>query len=281
MSVRIVTDSASDILPSEGERLGVTVIPLRVTAGGREYLDGVDLTAHEFYSLLASSKELPKTAQPPTEDFKNAYEQFPPEDDIIVISISSSLSGTMQAASIAASELPDRHIRVVDSKNAVVGQRLLVMRAVQLRESGMGADEIVETLERERDEVVLLAVVDTLTYLHKGGRLSTAQAVAGGLLGIKPIITIKDGALGVLGKERGKGRAFKFLRDTAVGLGPIDRSRPYALAFTKDEDFLIEFRAAMGEEYAPADAVCDSIGSAVGTHVGPGAVAVAYFVKAR
>lgn len=279
MSIKIITDSASDISPAEGERLGVAVIPMRVTIDGREYLDGVDLTAREFYSLLASSKELPRTAQPPTEDFKGAYEACSPGDDIIVITISSNLSGTMQAASIAASETEDRRIHIVDSQNAVVGERLLVMRAVQLREMGMTASEIVEALERECQEIVLLAVVDTLTYLHKGGRLSKAQAVAGGLLGIKPIVTVKDGALAVLGKERGKGRAFKFLRDTAVGLGPVDRSRPYALAFTKDEDFLIEFRAAMGEEYAPADAVCDSIGSAVGTHVGPGAVALAYFVK--
>lgn len=279
MSIKIITDSASDISPAEGERLGVAVIPMRVIIDGREYLDGVDLTAREFYSLLASSKELPRTAQPPTEDFKGAYEACSPGDDIIVITISSNLSGTMQAASIAASETEDRRIHIVDSQNAVVGERLLVMRAVQLREMGMAASEIVEALERERQEIVLLAVVDTLTYLHKGGRLSKAQAVAGGLLGIKPIVTVKDGVLAVLGKERGKGRAFKFLRDTAVGLGPIDRSRPYALAFTKDEDFLIEFRAAMGEEYAPADAVCDSIGSAVGTHVGPGAVAVAYFVR--
>lgn len=279
MSIKIITDSASDISPAEGERLGVTVVPLRVTIDGKEYLDGVDLTAREFYSLLASAKELPRTAQPPTEDFKAAYESCSVGDDIIVITISSALSGTMQAASIAASETEDRRIHIVDSQNAVVGERLLVMRAVQLREMGMAASEIVEALERERQEIVLLAVVDTLTYLHKGGRLSKAQAVAGGLLGIKPIVTVKDGALAVLGKERGKGRAFKFLRDTAVGLGPVDRSRPYALAFTKDEDFLIEFRAAMGEEYAPADAVCDSIGSAVGTHVGPGAVAVAYFVK--
>lgn len=279
MSIKIITDSASDISPAEGERLGVAIIPMRVTIDGREYLDGVDLTAREFYSLLASSKELPRTAQPPTEDFKGAYEACSPGDDIIVITISSALSGTMQAASIAASETEDRRIHIVDSQNAVVGERLLVMRAVQLREMGMTACEIVEALERERQEIVLLAVVDTLTYLHKGGRLSKAQAVAGGLLGIKPIVTVKDGALAVLGKERGKGRAFKFLRDTAVGLGPVDKSRPYALAFTKDEDFLIEFRAAMGEEYAPADAVCDSIGSAVGTHVGPGAVALAYFVK--
>lgn len=279
MSIKIITDSASDILPSEGERLGVTVVPMRVTIDGKEYLDGVDLTVHEFYSMLASSKELPKTAQPPTEDFKAAFESCGDDDDIIVITISSALSGTMQAAAIAAAELPDRRIYIVDSQNAVVGQRLLVMRAVQLRNSGMTATEIVEALEREREEIVLLAVVDTLTYLHKGGRLSKAQAVAGGLLGIKPIVTVKDGVLAVLGKERGKGKAFKFLRDTAVGLGPIDRSRPYALAFTKDEDFLIEFRAAMGEEYAPSDAVCDSIGSAVGTHVGPGAVAVAYFVE--
>lgn len=279
MSIKIITDSASDISPAEGERLGVTVVPLRVTIDGKEYLDGVDLTAREFYSLLASAKELPRTAQPPTEDFKAAYEACSPGDDIIVITISSALSGTMQAASIAASDTEDRRIHIVDSQNAVVGERLLVMRAVQLREMGMTASEIVEALERERQEIVLLAVVDTLTYLHKGGRLSKAQAVAGGLLGIKPIVTVKDGVLAVLGKERGKGRAFKFLRDTAVGLGPVDRSRPYALAFTKDEDFLIEFRAAMGEEYAPADAVCDSIGSAVGTHVGPGAVAVAYFVK--
>lgn len=279
MSIKIITDSASDISPAEGERLGVAVIPMRVIIDGREYLDGVDLTAREFYSLLASSKELPRTAQPPTEDFKGAYEACSPGDDIIVITISSNLSGTMQAASIAASETEDRRIHIVDSQNAVVGERLLVMRAVQLREMGMTACEIVEALERECQEIVLLAVVDTLTYLHKGGRLSKAQAVAGGLLGIKPIVTVKDGALAVLGKERGKGRAFKFLRDTAVGLGPVDRSRPYALAFTKDEDFLIEFRAAMGEEYAPADAVCDSIGSAVGTHVGPGAVALAYFVK--
>lgn len=279
MSVKIVTDSSSDITPEEAKRLGITVVPLKVIMEGVEYRDSIDIDNNEFYRKLVTSKELPTTTQPGAADFQQAFEEAD-EDEIVAVLLASDLSGTVQSATIGSAETEGKDIFIVDSKTAALGERILVMRAVELRDQGFSGQEIARRLEREKEDIVLLAVVDTLTYLHKGGRLSKTAALAGGILGVKPVLTIKVGKIAVLGKERGRGKAFKFLKDTATGIGEIDRQRPCAVGFTADEDALIPFRQVLGEEYAPKDALVDSIGSAIGTHVGPGAVAVAYFKKA-
>lgn len=278
MSVRIVTDSSSDITQAEARALGITVVPLKVIFEDAEYRDGIDITNEEFYQKLKKSKKLPTTTQPSAMDFQEAFEEAP-EDEIVAVLLASQLSGTVQSAVIARESVSGKKIFIVDSLSATLGLRILVMRAVQLIEEGLSGAEIANILDKEKKELILLAVVDTLSYLHKGGRLSKTAALAGGLLGVKPVITLSDGKLEVLGKERGLLKAFAFLRDTAIGMGELDTNRPYSLGYTATSDSLEAFSNVLGKNYAPDDAIIDSIGSSIGTHAGPGAIAVAYFKK--
>lgn len=278
MSVRIVTDSSSDITQTEARALGITVVPLKVIFDGVEYRDGVDITNEEFYQKLKKSKNLPTTTQPSSMDFQEAFEEAS-EDEIVAVLLASQLSGTVQSAMIARESAAGKNIFIVDSLTATLGLRILVMRAIQLADEGLSGVEIANILDKEKKELILLAVVDTLSYLHKGGRLSKTAALAGGLLGVKPVITLSDGKLEVLGKERGLTKAFAFLRDTAIGMGELDPSRPHSLGYTATSDSLEAFSNILGKAFAPDDAIIDSIGSSIGTHGGPGAIAIAYFKK--
>jgi len=278
MSVRIITDSTSDITPREAYALGISVAPLKVIFGETEYRDNIDITNAEFYEKLAAAKALPTTTQPAVSDFISLYESAQ-EEEIVVITLSSKLSGTMQSATIAAESVPDKKVYVVDSETATLSLNILVRRAIQLRDQGLSGIEIATALDEEKKDIVLLAAVDTLSYLQKGGRVSKAAAVAGGLLGIKPIITIRDGAIEVIGKERGNAKAYKFIHDIGMGLGTPDFSRPCALGYTAVEDNMEKLRAALGKDFCIEGMTIDNIGAAIGTHVGPGAAAIAYFLK--
>lgn len=278
MSVRIITDSTSDITPREAYELGISLAPLKVIFGDVEYRDGIDISNEEFFEKLAASKTLPTTTQPAVSDFISLYESAK-EDELVVITISSKLSGTMQSATIAAESVPGKKVYVVDSETATLSLNILVRRAIQLRDEGLSGIEIATRLDEEKKDIVLLASVDTLTYLQKGGRVSKTAAVAGGLLGIKPILTVREGAIEVVGKERGNGKAHKFIRDTALGLGAPDFSRPCALGYTAKSSNMEALRETLGKEFCYDGMLVDSIGSAIGTHVGPGAAAITYFKK--
>ncbi len=278
MSVRIITDSTSDITPKEAYDLGISVAPLKVIFDGEEYHDNIDITNEVFYEKLAAAKVLPTTAQPAVSDFISLYESAP-EEEIVVITLASALSGTMQCATIAAESVPNKKIYIVDSETATLSLNILVRRAIQLRDQGLSGIEIAVKLDEEKKDIILLAAVDTLSYLQKGGRLSKAAAIAGGLLGIKPIITIREGAIEVIGKERGNMKAHKFIREIGLGLGTPDFSRPCALGYTAKGNNMEALREVLGKDFCPEDIVIDSIGSTIGTHVGPGASAIAYFRK--
>lgn len=278
MSVRIITDSTSDITPKEAYELGISIAPLKVIFGETEYRDNIDITNEEFYEKLVASKDLPTTTQPAVSDYISLYESAK-EDEIVVITISSKLSGTMQSATIAAESVPGKKIYIVDSETATLSLNILVRRAIQLRDQGLSGIEIAVKLDEEKKDIVLLASVDTLSYLQKGGRVSKTAAIAGGLLGIKPILTIKDGAIEVIGKERGNAKAYKFIRDTGLGLGTPDFERPCALGFTAKDANMEVLREVMGKEFCYDGMAVDSIGAAIGTHVGPNAAAITYFRK--
>ena len=279
MSVIIVTDSNSDILPSEAKAMDVRVVPVKVLFGEEEYRDNIDITASEFYKKLREAKELPTTTQPSTEDFLQAFEGCDESDEIVGIYLASALSGTYQGALIASELAEGKKIYNVDSETVALGLKILVMRAVELRDAGCSASEIYEAIQREKKDIVLMAVVDTLKYLQKGGRLSKTAALAGGLLGVKPILSVEEGKVKVIGKERGLSKAFAFIKDTATGMGKRDRGRPCSLGYTESPVQLPKLAEILGEAYAPDDAVIDSIGTAIGTHVGPGAAGLAYFIE--
>ena len=279
MSVKFVIDSASDILPAEAAELGVTVLPLTVTFGTDVYYDGVDLTHREFFEKLAQSATLPTTSQIPPAQFADCCEALVAEGHtVVIITVSSKLSGTYQSAAIAASDYPGQ-VFVVDSLSAAIGQRILLLRGLQLAVQGMDAREIVAALDEEKLNIRVMAMIDTLEYLKKGGRVSAATALAGTVLSIKPAIEIKDGLVAMAGKARGTRQGNVLLRELINKYGGVNFSKPVALVYSGTSDELLQKFIAEGGELwqGRTDLPVCSLGSAIGTHVGPGAYGIAFF----
>lgn len=282
MSVKIAIDSASDITKKEAEQKNLIFLPMEIQWGKEHYLDGVDLTTQEFFQKLIESDILPKTSQITPYRFEEVItEVLEQGDDLLIITISSKLSGTYFSAVQASSDYPGR-VFVVDSKNACIGERLLIEHAIRLREQGLGAAEIADALETSKENICLLALLGTLEYLKKGGRISPLVAFAGEKLGIKPVISIVDGEVKLLGKARGSKVGNNLLMKMVQEAGGIDFSMPYTTAYSGLDDFMLKKYIADSEilwngqtEEIPAF----PIGSTIGTHIGPGAIAVAFFKK--
>ena len=282
MAIRIITDSASDILPKEAEKLNIKVLPLKTYFGEEEYLDGVTITNAEFFQKLVESDVMPTTSQLAPYEYEDAFrEAIEAGDEVISISLSSKLSGSYQSASIAAEEFGDA-IALVDSENVSLGEWTLVQLAVRLRDEGKSKQEIVNILEEKKKKIRVIALLDTLEYLKKGGRISSAAAFAGTLLSIKPVVTVEDGVVAVLGKARGSRNGNNMLMDLVRKSGGINFDMPYCLAYTGLSDALlqkyIQDSAALYEGQTDCLPIV-SIGSTIGTHVGPGAIGAAFFVK--
>lgn len=275
--VRIVVDSTADLLPEL--RRQVDVVPLTVHFGQQEYVDGVTIQAEEFYRKLADCKELPTTSQATPFDFDKVFEPIIAEGDTVVaIVVSSRLSGTYQSARIAAEDYPGK-VFVVDTLQVAISSSVLVAYALDLVQKGMGAAEIAEELTAVREKVHLLAVVDTLEYLQKGGRVSKTVAIAGGLLNVKPIIGLTEGEIKMLGKARGNKQANALMNKEISRLG-IDFSKPILLGYTGTDDALLRKYMEESSDLWEGRVLPATIVSAViGTHAGPGAVAVAFFSK--
>lgn len=280
MNIQIITDSASDIIDCSREDL--TVLPMTITFGDTAYQDGVNLSHQEFYERLIENGELPTTSQIPPYDFETAIQKaLAEEKTVIVITLSSKLSGTWQSACIAASEY--EQVYVVDSENVTVGERALVEYALRLKDQGLAAPAIVKKLEQEKKNIRLIALLDTLEYLKKGGRVSKAAAFAGGVLSIKPVIAIEDGEVSILGKARGSKQGNNFLIQKIKESG-IDFEKPYFLGYTGLNDALlqkyIEDSRELWQEHTQSLPV-STVGGTIGTHAGPGAIAVAYFAQGQ
>lgn len=279
MSVRIVIDSASDITQAEAKALNVDVLPLKTIFGQEEYLDGVTMDHTAFYNKLIESDVMPTTSQLSPFDFEEAFRKALEQDDeVLCITVSSKLSGCYQSANIAAAEF-DGKVTVVDSLNVTIGERILARLAITLRDAGKTAAEIAETLNREKSRIRVIALIDTLEYLKKGGRVSSASALAGTLLGIKPVIAVEDGEIAILGKARGSKNGSNLLRQQAEQSG-IRFDLPFALAYSGlDDTMLRKYIADSAALYADKtdNLPVYSIGSTIGTHAGPGAIAVAFF----
>lgn len=278
MSIHIITDSASDISASERENL--TVLPMTITFDETEYQDGVNLTHREFYEKLIESDSLPVTSQIPPYRFEEAMRKVVDRGDTaLVITMSGKLSGTWQSAMIAAENFSGS-IYVVDSENVTIGQHILVNYAFQLIDRGMSAPDIKAELDRAKKRIHLVALLDTLEYLKKGGRVSSAVAFAAGVLSIKPVIAVQDGEVVMLGKARGSKQANNLIAEQIAKTGSIDFSMPYLLGYTGFSDALIqkyaEDNAALWKHKTESLPI-GSVGGTIGTHVGPGAIAVAWF----
>ena len=280
MNVRIITDSTADLREHLVGR--IPHVPLTINFGEEEFVDNVTMTRKDFYEHLAVCKELPKTSQPTPDAFAQAYEKaIAAGETVIVLTISSKLSGTYQSANIAAMDYPGQ-VYVVDTRNAAIGVGVLAEYAYELAQQGMTAEAIVAKLEAEKHNVVLLAALDTLEYLVRGGRLSKVAGLAGGLLNIKPVITLNDGEIVVAGKARGTKQANVMLNKGVEGVGGVDCEKPVLFGYTGlSDDLLRKYLDESAAMYGGTNASDKTmISGAVGTHVGPGAYAVAFFKKA-
>ena len=278
--IRIITDSGSDI--PQNSNTGVTVLPMTIRFGNAEYQDGIDLMPKQFYEKLIQSDELPTTSLISPAVFEGAFSQATENGEkVIVITISSKLSGTYQSALLAAEEYPD-DVFVVDSKSVAVGEQILVLLALELIEKGLSAQETAEQLTKEREKIHLLAVLDTLEYLKKGGRISSTVAFFGEALSIKPVVAVKDGEVAMIGKARGSRNGNNYLIKEVESTSGIDFSKPVCLGYSGLDDSLlqkyIEDSSKLWIGYKESLKI-SLIGSTIGTHVGPGAIAVAFFEK--
>jgi DegV family protein with EDD domain len=276
--IRIITDSASDIVGNK--RKDLRVLPVSIAFGEEEFQDGINLTHQMFYEKLIECDELPVTSQVPPFAFEEAFrEAMETGNQVIAITLSSKLSGTWQSACIAAEGFGGK-VRVVDSENASIGQHALVEYALRLKDAGLGLEEIVEKLEADKKRIRLIALLDTLEYLKKGGRISKAAAMAGSLLSIKPVIAIQRGEVAILGKARGSKQGNNLLAEQIRQTGGIDFGKPFVLGYTGLSDALLRKYIKDHESFwkSSVDALeTSSVGGTIGTHIGPGAIGVAFF----
>ncbi len=282
MTVKLIVDSACDIQASEAEKLGIIVLPLIVRFDQTEYEDGLTLTHEDFYKKLNESDNLPTTSQLAPAAFAKVFEEVSAANDTaVVITVSAKLSGTYQSAMIAASEY--QNIFVVDSNNVCIGERILVERALALREEQLSAEQIAEKLNEEKQHVVLFALLDTLIYLKKGGRISPTTAFAGELLSVKPLVSVEEGEVKLIGKARGMKKGNRLLNEKIAQSGGIDFGSPFSLAYSglsreRLDEYLTDSAdlwTAAGTDPLPIA----TVGSVIGTHVGPNGIAVAFFHK--
>lgn len=279
MKTRLIVDSTSDLMPEIKSR--VHTVPLTVHFGEEEYLDGITIDHKTFYEKLVETDVLPSTSQAAPDAFAKEYQKAKEAgESAIVITISSKLSGTYQSAVIAAQDY--ENIYVVDSASGAVGGGILVELALRLIDSGMEAKEIAARLEQEKQKIVIVALVDTLEYLKRGGRISKTVAFAGSLLNIKPVLSIINGEINLLGKARGSKQGNNLLIQEIEKAGGVDFSLPLLLGFTGLSDALlvkyIEDSRSIWTDSLESIRYT-TIGSVIGTHVGPGAIAVAFFKK--
>lgn len=281
MGVRIIVDSGSDMELAYAAEHGVWVIPLKVAFADGEFAQDIDLSREDFYARLVESDDIPSTSQVPPVEFQRAFDgAVTAGDDVVCVCLSSKLSGTYDSACAAAAAHPGR-VFVVDSMNATIGERLLAERAIALRDEGLGAQAIAEQLEAERGDICLLGLLDTLEFLKKGGRISSATAAVGGLLSIKPVVSVVDGEVVMVGKARGSKQGNNLLRQKIVENGGVDFSRPVWLGYAGLDDALLRKYVQDSRELYDTEIPTPPVslvGSVIGTHVGPGAIAVAFFM---
>ncbi len=279
MKTRIIVDSTADLVPEIKNR--VHVVPLTVHFGDEEYIDGVNIDHKTFYEKLIETDVLPTTSQATPDAFIKEFEKVKEANEsAIVITLSSKFSGTYQSAKIAVGEY--ENIYLIDSGTAAIGVGILVELAFSLLDSGKSAEEAVQILEEEKKKIVIVALVDTLEYLKRGGRVSKTVAFAGNVLNIKPVLSVTEGNINLIGKARGSKRGNNLLVQEIDKAGGIDFSKPAFLGYTGISDALllkyIEDSKHLWEDNLD-ELRYTTIGSVIGTHAGPGAVAVAFFKK--
>ncbi len=273
MTVRIVTDSTCDLPADLIRDLAVTVVPLTVSFGDESFLDGVDLTANAFFERMRTSSLLPKTSQPPVSRFAEAYAPLlAAGDEVVSIHLSEKLSGTLNSARLAVEQLPDpSRVTLVDSRQVSLGLGAIVVEAARAANAGASAAEVAALAAALSTRVHIIAAVDTLEYLRRGGRIGRARSLLGSLLSIKPIIHVEDGEIAPLERVRTRTRAL----DRLVELATNDPSVTAIYVGSAGDDAAAEALAARIRPLVPGVEVrVGFLGPAVGAHSGPGLIGV-------
>lgn len=275
MGVIIVTDSTADLPRGVAEELKIAVVPLKVHFGDEEYLDWIDLDSDSFFQKLRHSKVLPRTSQPAPADFEALYKRIASVDDnIISIHLSSHLSGTYQSAVIARSVLEKYDIEVIDSQTASMGLGIIVIEAARAAAAGQGKSEILNLIQRLIKQVKVFFVVDTLEYLQRNGRIGKAAALVGGLLNVKPILTLEDGIVVPKGKVRGKAKAKEYLINLIAEEYGDNMQGKVMIMHGNEPESALEMKAEIERRFRCAEILLSSIGAVIGTHTGPGVLGV-------
>jgi len=279
MAIRIITDSTADLPKETREAWGIVTAPMGVVFDGQLYLQDIDMTVEDFYERLATAKEIPSTTQVNPETFAEHFAPIVEEgDQALVICVSSAMSGTCQSAIIAKESFPPDNIYVVDSRNVTIGAALLVARAVEMRDAGAPIEQIVRELEDMSQRVVMYAIINDLSYPHKGGRLPTVGLHVLGVLDIKPIVSIWNGVANSAGLARGMRGAYRWIAERAAKEG-IDERYGVVFGHTNAPHLTPLLEAAVFPKGTDLQVLCHPVGMVLGAHAGPGSVAMAYIKK--
>lgn len=277
--LHIVTDSTSDLTPAEAERLGVTVVPLTVRFGEEQFRDGLDLDADAFYARLARGGPTPTTSQPSPEAFAAVYRRLlqGPDDRVLSVHIAAKLSGTLQSASLAAQALEGR-VRIVDSGSVSMPIQFLARAALRDREGGADLDTVVRNTEARRQRLGVYVLLDTLTYLHRGGRIGAAQAFLGGVLNVKPLVRVVDGEVHPQARVRNRRQGIDRMLALLAEAGPLEA---LGAMHCGAPELLDEVHPRLVAAYPELELSTGQVGPVVGTYAGPRALGVAFLRAER
>jgi DegV family protein with EDD domain len=273
---RIVVDSTLDLPDDQIKDNDIVVVPLNVHFGDESFKDKVDLSTEEFFERLAKVTQLPTTSQPSPGEFIEAYRAIPDGEAIVSIHIAGQLSGTVDSARLAAKELPDREIHIIDSGNVTWAAGLLAVLAAEKVREGLSAADVVKAVEEAKPRARLVAILDTLKYAIMGGRVSRLQGAVGGLLRVKPLLSCQEGVVGRLPPARTWGQAIDKVVDDIKQRGGAERM---AVINTTAPEATAQLKARLEEEFGADGILEGTLGAVVGTYAGPGAAGVGYIGK--
>ena len=273
MAVKVVTDSTWDLPPELAEELGITVVPLSVLFGEEAYKDGVEITREAFFDRLVNGNVHPKTSQPSVGDFAAVYKELTDQGhEIVSVHIADKLSGTLNSARAAKLDLPEATITLVDSATAALALGLVVKATAEAAQAGKTHAEVVAVAEGAAEKTEAYVILETLTYLQKGGRIGKAQALIGGLLSVKPILTIKDGEILPHEKVRSRAKGIAKLKEIAASSAPYAELGVIHEADSEIVTELVETLSALTDK----PVLIGKIGAVIGVHAGPDVVGIAF-----
>ncbi|MFA7573279.1 MAG: DegV family protein [Lutispora sp.] len=275
MAITILTDTLCDVPNEFVEKYNIRVLPLTVNFGEESYRDGIDITADEFFRKLEDSEELPKTSQINPPKFESVFkEELKRNNTVVAILGSSELSGTYNSAVIAKNNLESHNIYIIDSKAVTLGAGLLVIKAARLADEGKSVEDIVKAIEEAKNNMKQYFVIGSLKYLYKGGRISLSVSVLGSILNIKPLITVIDGKLEMMEKTRGVKKAIAIMMNTIKNNGWTLDNKVVGINHTICPEYAEYVEETINKLYKPKEIIRGEVGSVIGTHAGPGCVAL-------